>query len=442
MLDRQSRPGEQRSVARPPATARRIDQPPNAGPRRLAADQLPNAAGPLPPAAVLGLQQSVGNAAVVQRLTEHEHDDGFDLDVQRSPVHQALSSPGRPLGSEIRTEMEARLGADFSDVRVHTDATAHQAAESVQAHAFTSGSHIVFQRGRYETGSHTGKKMLAHELTHVLQQRSGPVAGTDVGDGLRVSDPSDRFERAAEATAERSMLAPLQRMPVAGPPVPSRVLQRAWEVKSNWREPANDGGTFGRSIAQEDVETIREAVELVTAKAPAGRTRLVYIGVGVGNPATSWGNPTGGPKLNMAEQTRPGFLDKAEQEHFVIAMNFNTGDGARVRELSSSGNGIHVHVNARAPLVTTSDQDRAAVDLLKGLASAEDLLVVMNAVSNAQYEALIELATRKGKGSYLTSYGATGEQHALVPLNKKLGNTKTSKLAGLADVFPQFDEDQ
>ncbi|WP_399125879.1 DUF4157 domain-containing protein [Streptomyces sp. ITFR-6] len=98
--------------------------------------------------------------------------------------------------------MEARFGTDFSDVRLHTDATAQRSAAEIGARAYTSGSHIVL--GGATTDAHT----LAHELTHVVQQRSGPVAGTDNGTGLKVSDPSDRFERAAEADAHRVMAAP------------------------------------------------------------------------------------------------------------------------------------------------------------------------------------------------------------------------------------------
>jgi hypothetical protein len=80
--------------------------------------------------------------------------------VQRSAVHEVLGSPGRPLEAADREDMEARLGADFSDVRVHTDSTAHRAAESVGAHAFTAGSHVAFQRGRYDTGSTAGRRLL------------------------------------------------------------------------------------------------------------------------------------------------------------------------------------------------------------------------------------------------------------------------------------------
>ncbi|MEV7197145.1 DUF4157 domain-containing protein [Streptomyces sp. NPDC093510] len=117
--------------------------------------------------------------------------------VQRSAVHDVLRSAGRPLDAATRTDMEARLGADFSDVRVHSDAAAKASAAEVGARAYTSGSHVVIGDGGADR--HT----LAHELTHVIQQRRGPVAGTDNGAGLKVSDPSDRFEREAEANAHR-----------------------------------------------------------------------------------------------------------------------------------------------------------------------------------------------------------------------------------------------
>lgn len=144
------------------------------------------------PAGLLGLQAAVGNAAVVQMLRR-----AGGAEVQRSAVHDVLRTGGRPLDEGVRTDMEARLGADFSDVRVHSDARARASATAMGARAYTSGNHIVIGDGGGDR--HT----LAHELTHVIQQRRGPVAGTETGDGVRVSDPSDRFEREAEATAHR-----------------------------------------------------------------------------------------------------------------------------------------------------------------------------------------------------------------------------------------------
>lgn len=147
---------------------------------------------------ILALQRAVGNSGL-RGMAEEE----------RSPVLDVVSSGGgQPLEEPVRADMEGRLGHSFSDVRVHTGDAAHDSAASVNAHAYTVGSNIVFQRDKYDPGSDTGRTMLAHELTHVVQQRSGPVDGTATGTGVRVSDPSDRFEREAAATAERAMSAP------------------------------------------------------------------------------------------------------------------------------------------------------------------------------------------------------------------------------------------
>jgi hypothetical protein len=154
------------------------------------------------------LQRRVGNAALSRVLEERRTARAHRTEVQRSAVHEVLRHAGRPLAEPVRAEMESRLGADFGDVRIHTGPAAHDAASAVQAEAFTAGRHVVFGRGRYDPRSASGKQMIAHELTHVVQQRSGPVAGTDRGNGVSVSHPSDRFERAAEATARSAMRGP------------------------------------------------------------------------------------------------------------------------------------------------------------------------------------------------------------------------------------------
>ncbi|MFI2608404.1 DUF4157 domain-containing protein [Kitasatospora sp. NPDC018619] len=182
-----------------------------------------------PRSGLLALQGTVGNAAVVQMLRRaghgpdeegHRHGDGCGhggfrapavqraaaAALQRSAVHDAVHdvvrSPGRPLDQATRTDMESRLGADFSDVRIHTGSAANASAAELGARAYTSGNHVVIGAGGGD--AHT----LAHELTHVIQQRRGPVSGTDHGNGLKVSDPSDRFEREAEANARAVMSRP------------------------------------------------------------------------------------------------------------------------------------------------------------------------------------------------------------------------------------------
>src|SRR5262249_11703756 len=159
------------------------------------------------PQEVLELQRAIGNAAVARLVTAQRHacDDacGHQPSVQRAAVPDVLRRAGRPLDTSLRAEMEARLGADFSGVRIHDDTTARRSAADLGARAYTSGHHVVIGAGGADR--HT----LAHELIHVVQQSRGPVAGTDTGAGLRVSDPGDRFERAAEEGARRAMVEPV-----------------------------------------------------------------------------------------------------------------------------------------------------------------------------------------------------------------------------------------
>ena len=149
---------------------------------------------------LLALQRLAGNAQVVQMLTaEPEQPPG------PSPVLDVIGRGGSPLEPNLRAEMEERLGNDFSDVRVHTDAKAAASAQAIGAEAYTSGRDVVFGRGAFSPQSDAGKHTLAHELTHVVQQRKGAVDATPVGDGTALSHPSDRFEREAERTATEAM---------------------------------------------------------------------------------------------------------------------------------------------------------------------------------------------------------------------------------------------
>lgn len=91
-----------------------------------------------------------------------------------SVVHDVLGSPGQPLDQGARAFFEQRFGQSFSDVRVHTDAKAAESAEAVSAMAYTVGHDIAFGEGRYAPNTNAGRQLLAHELSHVVQQSSGP----------------------------------------------------------------------------------------------------------------------------------------------------------------------------------------------------------------------------------------------------------------------------
>jgi outer membrane protein OmpA-like peptidoglycan-associated protein len=123
-----------------------------------------------------------------------------------SLVRQLVSSPGAPLSTEARAYFEPRFGFDFSRVRVHADSTAAAAARKMDAAAYTVGQHIAFDSGRYEMNSGRGRRLLAHELAHTVQQSGAPQAGE-----LRMGARGD----ASEKEADRASSAVLSRGPVA-----------------------------------------------------------------------------------------------------------------------------------------------------------------------------------------------------------------------------------
>ena len=91
-------------------------------------------------------------------------------------VHEVLRLPGHPFDPQTRVFFEPRFGHDFSKVRVHTDARAAESAKAVNALAYTVGRNVVFDEGRFSPETHAGQRLLAHELTHVVQQEHNSVA--------------------------------------------------------------------------------------------------------------------------------------------------------------------------------------------------------------------------------------------------------------------------
>jgi hypothetical protein len=104
---------------------------------------------------------------------------------------------GQRLDASTRERYGAGLGDSLSDVRVHTDDTADALTRSVSARAFATGSDVYFAHGEYRPGSSDGDRVLAHELTHVAQQRGAPATGP-----LIVSQPGDALEAEADRTAD------------------------------------------------------------------------------------------------------------------------------------------------------------------------------------------------------------------------------------------------
>jgi Domain of unknown function (DUF4157)/Lysine-specific metallo-endopeptidase len=126
---------------------------------------------------------------------------GGALAVQQDEVADALASPGQPLDRDTRAFMESRFQHDFSGVRVHTDARAAGSARALQARAWTLGRDVAFSTGAYAPGTTAGRRLLAHELAHVVQQDRAARPSPDAA--LEVSEPGDASEREADAAAAR-----------------------------------------------------------------------------------------------------------------------------------------------------------------------------------------------------------------------------------------------
>lgn len=120
-------------------------------------------------------EEKVRTKPLMQRAAEGgSHDASSNLESQLS----SSKGGGSPLSDEVRSFMEPRFGADFSQVRVHTDSEAVQMNRDLSAQAFAHGSDIYFGAGKYNPGSSDGKRLLAHELTHVVQQAAAPVSAS------------------------------------------------------------------------------------------------------------------------------------------------------------------------------------------------------------------------------------------------------------------------
>ncbi|MEQ0563477.1 DUF4157 domain-containing protein [Amycolatopsis sp. NEAU-NG30] len=279
--------------------------------------------GPSTPDTVTRLQRAAGNSAVTSAL-------------QRSQL--LPSGTGRPLERGTRREMETALGADFGDVRIHQGADADRAAKDVGAAAFTVGSDIVFSGDRYSPGTSAGRELLAHELTHVRQQRLGPVSGTDRGDGVLVSDPADHEEQEAARTGaavaagsvaavgSSGVAARTGATPVTGSP---SVAARTGAAAGSVATPVSGSlGVAGRPVVQ-TVPTVTKVV------APAA--------VGVGKSVTVTATAAGTGKLTWTLTGAPAGVTIAPL----------TARTARITATAGSVAGAGANFTVKAALAAT-----------------------------------------------------------------------------------------
>ncbi len=146
---------------------------------------------------LLRLQLSHGNRSVqkqVELARQAEEDkDQVSAEVEKSIERERGS--GHVLDHEVRAQMESAFNADFSSVRVHTDAKADRLNRQLNARAFATGKDLFFRQSAYSPGSSSGRELLAHELTHVLQQTA------KLRRSLTVGCPTDEYEKEANQVA-------------------------------------------------------------------------------------------------------------------------------------------------------------------------------------------------------------------------------------------------
>ena len=165
------------------------------------ADQLDRATVQPARDSLLRLQRDYGNR-FVQRVVDlsRREDDGSGVSPEVEQGIQAARGGGQPLARSVRAQMEPAFGADFGGVRVHSDARADGLNRSLSARAFTTGQDIFFKQDEYNPGSSSGRELLAHELTHVVQQN-----GKEVQAKLSLGRTGDRYEQEADSVARAVM---------------------------------------------------------------------------------------------------------------------------------------------------------------------------------------------------------------------------------------------
>ena len=213
------------------------------------------------------------------------------VDAVPASVGQALASLGRPLEPALRQDMEQRFGHDLSNVRVHTDPRAVESARAVSARAYTVGRDIIFADGQYAPDSKPGRKLLAHELTHTIQQSAVASGAISPHDPITIEPLGIAFERAGEESASRlttnsGALTETPRIALQRAPAPPDEIEFPAEYAFALDERRRTWRRYARSEGQKDAARIRRSGKLssedrqeVNAKLDffEGEAREVYI---------------------------------------------------------------------------------------------------------------------------------------------------------------------
>ena len=146
------------------------------------------------------LQRRVGNRAVQRMLAQRRAAGPTELDDETISRINRERSGGQPLDRSAGERMTNATGQDFSQVKVHTSPESDALNQELGAKAFTTGADVFFSEGAYQPNNSGGQELIAHELTHVVQQSTGAASST--GSGMTVNAPGDVFEQEAERVSQ------------------------------------------------------------------------------------------------------------------------------------------------------------------------------------------------------------------------------------------------
>jgi hypothetical protein len=290
-------------------------------------------------------------------------------------IHQVLTSPGQPLESGLRGFMEARFGRDFSGVRVHSDEAAGLSASALSANAYTAGQNIVFGAGKFAPDQAAGRKLLAHELAHVVQQsRPGTSAESqrhceqDADDAAGAIGSGD-----AAAVRTSAVWGGVQRQPVTEPvggravPKKSRLVR----IERYWRSPS--ARAFFADGTNEEV-TFVEAPSLDPTTRPAGPfQKVVALTIDRSSPIrphVEFASRSSGSKVQVMTRLSPadriatlpanvrgelseGLLSDTDNESNAETMEFAADVGDRLKE---TGGTTKIEMTGRDPATVTRMQ--------------------------------------------------------------------------------------
>ena len=238
-----------------------------------------------------------GASPRIQRFTG-QTDGQADMEAPAS-VDRVLSNPGRPLDPELQQDMGQRFWHDFSRVRIHTGGEAAQSAQDVNANAYTIGQDIVFGAGQFAPGTHQGRRLVAHELTHVVQQQN---ATPDTSQSFS----NDRYETTAikkNHVASRSIEGATSSSVLTQP---SFLIQR--KVKVDQPKKLIENPT-GKGLVQTNAQTVEGYLQTlcsggtISVEKGNGSVSLASTFCPKPMPAGIAGPPTPAPADNSKEPT-------------------------------------------------------------------------------------------------------------------------------------------